>query len=70
MKFKKFRDLVAGDRFLYETVSPSWEVAADTPEPLDDDNPLGLWKVYTKHGKTLEFPDTNVTVKKLWLKQS
>lgn len=66
MKFKKFRDLVVGDRFLHQASphdyrSPQvWDVAADTPEPLDDYNPEGLWKVYTTCGKAFEYPDTTV----------
>jgi len=68
MKFKKFRDLVAGDRFLNSTIMDdlngrsSWEVAADTSEPLDDDKPDGLWKVYTNEGRAFAYPDTTVTV--------
>ncbi|MFN8992780.1 MAG: hypothetical protein ACK5X3_03795 [Pseudomonadota bacterium] len=60
MKFKKFRDLVAGDRFLIPDFD--WEVASGLPEPINDNRPNGLWKVYTDKGKAYSAPNELVTV--------
>lgn len=60
MKFKKFRDLVTGDRFLIPHLD--WEVASDRPEPIDDNRPNGLWKVYADKGRAYSAPDELVTV--------
>lgn len=60
MKFKKFRDLVKGDRFLIPHLD--WEVADGRPEPIDDNRPNGLWKIYTNKGRAYRCPDETVTV--------